>query len=548
MLGGNRIFLRNFAEASAHVVNLLGRRLEADTVMVVSGEGPIGTVVEVFNRELPLAREGQEIPFGSEFFASLADARRDLPVVIPQTSKHSLTRAQYPAEGAEERSLIGFPLSYSDGRKFGGLIMLGAEGFFEKGDLELAASMVLFLSYAAESEGRQQEDRERIDRLNADKQNMEAAAEAYRGEAQAARQSTQQKADFLAFMTHEIRNSLNGSIAMSDLLASTELEPQQQEYLEMIRSSNQFLMTLANNILDYSKLEAGKQSLDVSLLDPASTIEDVASLMAPRAIEKRVELILDVEDRLPMFVQGDAGKLRQILLNLLGNAVKFTHQGEILVKVHQAPPESEGEIRLEVSVRDTGIGIAADKLAGLFQTYQQVHDSEGRSHYGGTGLGLAITRNLIELMGGRISVFSAPGVGTDFQVSLPFAPYAEFDSTTMAPLKLNDLRVLVVDDNPTALAVLERLLSAWEACPSGASTAEEARSLLDRETFDLVLLDMHFLDLAETISDSTGAPPIALLAPLGTAPQLSNMSDVRFTVFKPLRRLQLYSALSAIKS
>lgn len=548
MLGGDRVFFRNFAEAAAHVVDLLSRRLGAETVMVISGEGPTSTVVKVFNRERPLVSEGQEIRFDPEFYASWADTHRDMPVVISQTSKHPLTRDQYPEDASEEHSLIGFPISYPDGRKFGGLAALGVVGAFEEADLELVTSMALFLSYIAELERRQEEDRERIGRLDADKKNIEAMAEAYRGEAQAAKQSTQQKADFLAFMTHEIRNSLNGSIAMSDLLASTPLEPQQSEYLEMIRSSNQFLMTLANNILDYSKLEAGKQSLDISLLDPASTIEDVASLMAPRAIEKRVELILDVEDRLPMFVQGDAGKLRQILLNLLSNAVKFTHQGEILVKVHQASPETEGEIRLEISVRDTGIGIAADKLSGLFQTYHQVHDSAERSHYGGTGLGLAITRNLIELMGGRISVFSEPGTGTEFQVSLPFAPYAEFDHTTIAPLKLNDLRVLVVDDNPTALDVLERLLSDWEACPSGARTAEEARSLLDRETFDLLLLDMHFLDLAEIISGLTGAPPIALLAPLGTAPQLSNMSNVRFTVFKPLRRLQLYSALSAIKS
>ncbi|OWA35456.1 hypothetical protein B9G55_12500 [Saccharibacillus sp. O16] len=547
MLGGNRSFFGDFAEAAAHVVNLLSERLGAETIMVVSSIGPVNRVIKVFHRNHVWVREGEEIQFDPDFLANGMEANPDLSLVISQISKYPFIRDWHTEEVAEAYSLIGFPISYGDERRFGGIAALGSEEAFVDADLELMKSMALFLSYIAELEYRQEQDGERIGRLNEDKKSMEAMAEAYRGEAQAARQSTQQKADFLAFMTHEIRNSLNGSIAMSDLLAATELQVQQQQYLEMIRSSNQFLLTLANNILDFSKLEAGKQSLDISLLDPAATLEDVASLMAPRAIEKRVELILDVEEGLPMFVQGDAGKLRQILLNLLGNAVKFTHQGEILVKVCQTASEQDGEVRLDISVRDTGIGIAADKLKDLFQTYHQVHDSEGRSHYGGTGLGLAITRNLIELMGGRISVGSEVGKGTEFLVSLPFAPYAEFDNSVIAPLKLDGLRVLVVDDNQTALTVLERLLAEWEAYPRCARHCEEALLLLREETFDLVLLDVHFLDLAETISAQKGAPPVALLAPLGTAPQLPDMSNVRFTVFKPLRRLQLYSALSAIK-
>lgn len=551
MTGGNRNFFKSFSEAAEHVVDVLSARLAAESVMVVSSEGPLSTVVKAFNRDRELVVEGQEIRFEADYFASWTGENWDLPLVIPQTSKHPLTRNQHLTRGesetAVEYALIGFPISYPDGRKFGGLAALGLEGAFSDADLELLTSMALFLSYIAELERRSELDVEHLGRLVEDKKSMEALAEAYRGEAQAARQSTQQKADFLAFMTHEIRNSLNGSIAMSDLMATTELTPEQQQYLDMIRTSNGFLLTLANNILDFSKLEAGKQGVEISLFDPASTIEDVASLMAPRAIEKRVELILDVEDGLPMFVQGDAGKLRQILLNLLGNAVKFTHEGQILVVIRQEIRSENGDVQLEITVRDTGIGIAENKLDSLFQTYHQVHGADSHGHYGGTGLGLAITRNLIELMGGQIVVSSEPGLGTEFRVGLPFAPYAEFDMGPVAPLRLESLRVLSVDDNVSALSVLERLLFGWGAFSVGVRTGEEALVQLEQDRFDLVLLDMHFLDLARQIAMLPDAPPVALLAPLGTVPDLQDLDGVRFTVFKPLRRFQLYSALSAIK-
>lgn len=547
MTDGKRTFFENFAEAAEHVVDLLSRSLSAESVMVVSSEGPVSTVLKVFNRDRELVREGQEIRFDPEYFAEWIDKHWDRPLVIPRTTKHPLTRDQYATRTFGDYSLIGFPICYPDGRRFGGLAVLGSPGAFSEVDLELVTSMALFLSYIVELERRVEADQEHLGRLTEDKISVEKLAESYRGEAQAARQSTQQKADFLAFMTHEIRNSLNGSIAMAELMAMTELTEEQQRYLDMIRSSNELLSTLANNILDYSKLEAGKQSIEVSLFDPASTIEEVASLMAPRAIEKRVELILDVEDGLPMFVQGDAGKLRQILLNLLGNAVKFTHVGQILVNVRQVNPHVEGEIHLKISIRDTGIGMDADKLDGLFQTYHQVHSSDSTRQYGGTGLGLAITRNLTELMQGHIDVASEPGLGTEFIVDLSFAPYADFDMGSSAPLRLEGLRVLIVDDNLSALAVLERLLHSWHASPSGARSAEEALMLLEREEFDIVLLDMHFLELIKQIASLPEAPPVALLAPLGTVPDLPDLYGVRFTVFKPLRRLQLYSALATLK-
>ncbi|MEJ8305828.1 ATP-binding response regulator [Saccharibacillus sacchari] len=551
MASGNRNFFSNFAEAAEHVVDLLSDRIKAASIMVVSSAGPVSTVIKVFNRDKIIVTEGQQISFDPAYFTNWTGSHWDVPVVIPQTSKHPLTRPQSQTrvgtEASGEYGLIGFPISYSDGQKFGGLAALGAEGAFSDADLELVTSMALFLSYIAELERKNADGAQDLHRVVEDKKGVEELAETYRGEAQAARQSTQQKADFLAFMTHEIRNSLNGSIAMSDLLATTSLSQEQQQYLDMVRSSNAFLLTLANNILDYSKLEAGKQSVDVSLFDPASTIEDVASLMAPRAIEKHVELILDVEDGLPVFVQGDVGKLRQILLNLLGNAVKFTHAGQILLSIRQSPRSMEGEIRLELVVRDTGIGITASKLDSLFQTYHQVHETGGGQNYGGTGLGLAITRNLIELMGGQISVSSEPGLGTEFFVSLPFAPYADFDLGASAPLRLDGLRVLSVDDNVSALSVLERLLSGWGVYSIGVRTTEEVLKQLKNDQFDLVLLDVHFIDLARQIAALPSAPPVALLAPLGTVPDLQNLDDVRFTVFKPLRRLQLYSALSAIK-
>ncbi|MCQ4087628.1 ATP-binding protein [Saccharibacillus sp. JS10] len=552
MTGSNRNFFGDFTEAAAHVVKLLSQRLPADSVIVVSNEGPVSTVIKAFNRKEKIAEAGQVFHFDPKYFAEWVELHWQKPIIIPQMSKHPLTQklCQSPrgAHTPIERGMIGFPISYPDGKRFGGLIALGAEHIFSDADLELLTSMALFLSYIIELERRNEIDNQHLGKLVEDKQVVEGLAETYRGEAQAAKQSTQQKAEFLAFMTHEIRNSLNGSVAMSELLAMTKLTPDQQQYLNMIRSSNDFLLTLANNILDFSKLEAGKHNIEVSLFDPISTIEDVAVLVAPRAIEKHVELILDIEEGLPLFLEGDAGKLRQILLNLLGNAVKFTHQGQILLSICEGSCNEVGMIQLEIKVQDTGIGIAEHQMEGLFQTYHQVYEpSEPSSRYGGTGLGLAITQHLVELMGGQISLTSKLGVGTEFVVNLPFSLYTEFDIAPPVLPRLEELRILIVDDNQTALHVLERLLSGWGVISVGVHTASEAFEKLQQEVFDLVLLDLHVIDLARQIAKLPEAPSIGLLAPLGTVPDLEGLARVCFTVFKPLRRFQLYSALSAIK-
>ncbi|MDO3411633.1 ATP-binding protein [Saccharibacillus sp. CPCC 101409] len=543
----NRIFFESFAEAAGHVVDLLSEQMTADAILVVTSEGNVSTVIKAFNRGRTLVREGQVIRFDAEFFEKWTDSHWDRPLVIPQTSRHPLTHNQYATRTYGDHALIGFPISYPDGRKYGALAALSASEPFRDKDMQLLTSMSLFLSYIVELERRVELDRDWIGRLAEDKRSMENLAEAYLDEAKAAQRSTREKADFLAIMTHEIRNSLNGSVAMSDLLLTTELAPDQRNYLDMIRSSNDTLLTLANNILDFSKLEAGKHNVEEAPFDLISTIEDVACLLAPRTIEQQVELILDLSGDLPAFVLGDAGKMRQILLNLLGNAVKFTHQGEIVVTARELPGTDGREANIELTISDTGIGIAEDKLKGLFDRYYQAHEAGGTFNYGGTGLGLSITQSLVELMGGKISVQSEAGRGTAFRIQIPFIRYGEFELETAAR-PLDGIRVLIVDDNETTLGVLECLLRSWGAQPFGVRTGEEGLERLKNGSFDLVLLDMHFENLAAQIREFGLTTPLGLLAPLGTVFDLQDKNSFRFIAFKPLRKLQLYSAIASVRS
>ncbi|MEA3203381.1 MAG: hypothetical protein QOI63_1056 [Thermoplasmata archaeon] len=375
--------------------------------------------------------------------------------------------------------------------------------------------------------------------------------QALRAARQAAEAAGQAKADFLANMSHEIRTPMNAVIGMTQLLGDTPLTAEQADYAKTIRSSGEHLMTIINDILDYSKIEAGKVELEQAPVDLRRCVEECLDIVAPRAADKRLETGTIFADGVPEAVVGDLARLRQVLLNLLSNAVKFTARGEVVVQV-DAKPLGGGRHEVHIAVSDTGIGIPPDRFDRLFQSFSQV-DSSTTRNYGGTGLGLAISKRLVELMGGRIWAESRPGAGSTFHFTVNAAearmPARE---PTHAPASLQGLRALVVDDNATNRRILRLQLAKWGMEVEEATAGPEALALLQAKPFAIGLVDhqmpeMDGIELCQRIRERLPPARLALLiiSSIGTKPEGYKRTDLGIAQFltKPVRQSQLHDAV-----
>lgn len=525
-------------------VHLFRVDTERQALLSASAAGPVTAFTALQDEPIPLREDG-------DVHAQVALQRKSRLVHDGQPAFDASIYVR--ASGVSCRSLLLVPVQVL-GRTLGLLtvVQIAPHRRLTESDERLMTSLAQFLAPSLAYAQAAQD-------LAQLQQTLEQQRQVVRQVQASAAASNATASRFLANISHEIRTPMNGVMGMANVLLGTSLTVKQRRFVDTIRRSGESLLLLINDILDFSKLEAKKLSLETIDFDLRQTVEEVVELLAESAQQKGLELVCDIQATIPTALQGDPLRLRQILTNLIGNAIKFTCRGEVSVRVTMVAEEAHHST-LRCEVRDTGIGMSADVQAGIFDAFAQADGSTTRQ-YGGTGLGLAITKQLVEMMQGTLQVHSQPGQGSTFWFTARFdlQPTQRHLSRAM-PLGLRDLRVLIVDDNATACAALAQQLQALGIKSSEASSGAQAMTMAAASQqrsrpYDLVFLDVQLPDmsgveLAVALRAEALLPhvPLIMLTLIGQGEYDAPLSGIVEYLTKPIRRAQLYTRLMSVMS
>jgi PAS domain S-box-containing protein len=536
------------------------------TAHILKDFGYLIALVGLYIESLSVLRNLESQRATNERYRSVIEAAKDCVVMADGSATILLVnRSAAEALGYEPEELVHQPLTAIIPERFRDAHRAGFQRYHETRvsrvigkTVELAAlrkdgsEFPMELSLAAGGSG---EDERFIGifRDITERKQVEETLRQARIDAEAANKA---KSEFLASMSHEIRTPMNGVIGMLGLLLDTKLTGEQEDYANTARASADALLTIINDILDFSKIEAGKLDIEPIPFDLRQAVEEVAELMSPRVMEKELDLIVRYAQGIPDRFIGDPGRIRQVLINLAGNAVKFTHTGHVLIEVDQDQP-IDGGMRVRLSVQDTGIGIPQDRLEGIFEKFSQVDASMTR-RYGGTGLGLSISRHLVELMNGTMGVTSQEGSGSTFWFMLPLQFDARPSTVSLPDIDLTGLRVLIVDDNMINRRVLVEQLTSWkmrnDEVPSAAAALvklKEAQAAGD--PYQIAILDYQMPEIdGETLGRAIKTDPtlwdtiLIMLTSIGQRGEAARFADLGFTgyLIKPVRQSQLMDALA----